>query len=60
MHGSPPELERLAREPYDLVILDQTMPVITGMSLAREIAGARPGVRALLQKPVEPAALSSS
>ena len=72
-------LERVAREPYDLVILDQTMPGITGMNLAREIAAARPGlpvvlysgnseridkeeldaagVRALLQKPVEPEAL---
>jgi CheY-like chemotaxis protein len=72
-------LERVARERYDFVILDQTMPGITGMNLAREIAAARPGlpvvlytgnsdrvdreelsaagVRALLQKPVEPAAL---
>jgi CheY-like chemotaxis protein len=72
-------LERVARERYDFVILDQTMPGMTGASLAREIAAARPGlpvvlytgnsdrvdreelraagVRALLQKPVEPAAL---
>jgi PAS domain S-box-containing protein len=72
-------LERVARERYDLVILDQTMPGITGMNLAREIAAARPGlpvvlytgntdrvereeldaagVRALLEKPVEPDAL---
>jgi PAS domain S-box-containing protein len=72
-------LERIAREPPDLVILDQTMPGITGMNIAREIAAARPGlpvvlytgnsdrvekeeldaagVRALLQKPVEPDAL---
>jgi PAS domain S-box-containing protein len=72
-------LERVARERYDFVILDQTMPGISGMNLAREIAAARPGlpvllytgnsdrvdreeldaagVRALLQKPVEPAAL---
>jgi PAS domain S-box-containing protein len=72
-------LERLAREAYDLVILDQTMPGMTGIRLAREIAAARPGlpvvlytgnseridqeeldaagVRALLQKPVEPEAL---
>jgi CheY-like chemotaxis protein len=72
-------LEHMSRERYDLVILDQTMPGITGMSLAREIAAARPGlpvllytgntdrverqeleaagVRALLQKPVEPDAL---
>ncbi len=69
-------LERAAREPFDLVILDQSMPGITGMNLARELAAARPGlpvilytgnserlekdelaaagVRALLQKPVEP------
>jgi CheY-like chemotaxis protein len=69
-------LERISRQPPDLVILDQTMPGITGMSLAREIAAARPGlpvllytgnserlerdelaaagVRALLDKPVEP------
>ena len=72
-------LERIVREPPDLVILDQTMPGITGMNIAREIAAARPGlpvilytgnsdrlekeeldaagVRALLQKPVEPDAL---
>ncbi len=72
-------LEHMSRERYDLVILDQTMPGITGVSLAREIAAARPGlpvllytgntdrverreleaagVRALLQKPVEPDAL---
>jgi CheY-like chemotaxis protein len=37
-------LERVARERYDLVILDQTMPGITGVNLAREIAAARPGV----------------
>jgi PAS domain S-box-containing protein len=70
-------LERLGRTPaYDLVILDQTMPGITGINLAREIAAARPGlpvilctgnserldkdeldaagIRALLNKPVEP------
>jgi PAS domain S-box-containing protein len=72
-------LERIVREPLDLVILDQTMPGMTGISLAREIAMARPqlpvvlytgnsdrldkaelaaaGVRALLNKPVEPDAL---
>ena len=69
-------LERVAREPFDLVILDHSMPGITGMNLARELAAAKPGlpvvlytgnserlekdelaaagVRALLQKPVEP------
>ena len=71
-------LERVSRDPraFDLVILDQTMPGITGMSIARELAAVRPGlpvilytgnsdrvepselaaagVRALLQKPVEP------
>jgi PAS domain S-box-containing protein len=71
-------LERISREPgaFDLVILDQTMPGITGISIARELAAVRPdlpvilytgnservesselaaaGVRALLQKPVEP------
>src|SRR5688572_5035401 len=41
-------LERVARERYDLVILDQTMPGITGMSLAREIAAARPGLSVAL------------
>jgi signal transduction histidine kinase len=72
-------LERIVREPPDLVILDQTMPGMTGISLAREIAMAHPqlpvvlytgnsdrldkaelaaaGVRALLNKPVEPDAL---
>ncbi|HYG56168.1 MAG TPA: PAS domain S-box protein [Burkholderiales bacterium] len=71
-------LERVSRERpgYDLVILDQTMPGMTGLSLARELTAARPGlpivlytggadaigqetldaagVKALLQKPVEP------
>jgi PAS domain S-box-containing protein len=69
-------LALLRRERYDLVILDHTMPGITGLSLAREIAAARPGlpvllytgnserldkdelaaagVKALVQKPVEP------
>ena len=37
-------LERISREPPDLVILDNTMPGITGMNLAREIAAARPGL----------------
>ena len=41
-------LERVARERYDLVILDQTMPGITGMNLAREIAAARPGLPVVL------------
>jgi PAS domain S-box-containing protein len=42
-------LERLGRAPaYDLVILDQTMPGITGMNLAREIAAARPGLPLVL------------
>jgi signal transduction histidine kinase/BarA-like signal transduction histidine kinase len=72
-------LDKVQRERYDAVILDQTMPGATGMSLAREIAAARPGlpvllytgnserierdeldaagIRALLQKPVEPNAL---
>jgi len=71
-------LERVSRDPraFDLVILDQTMPGITGLSIARELAAVRPGlpvilytgnsdrvepselaaagVRALVQKPVEP------
>jgi PAS domain S-box-containing protein len=72
-------LDKVRRERYDAVILDQTMPGVTGISLAREIAAARPGlpvllytgnserierdeldaagIRALLQKPVEPDAL---
>jgi CheY-like chemotaxis protein len=37
-------LERISRQPPDLVILDHTMPGITGLSLAREIAAARPGL----------------
>jgi CheY-like chemotaxis protein len=43
-------IERLSREPraYDLVILDQTMPGITGISLARELAAARPGLPVIL------------
>ena len=37
-------IERVSREPgaYDLVILDQTMPGITGVSLARELAATLP------------------
>ncbi|MDF3010642.1 MAG: histidine kinase [Burkholderiales bacterium] len=43
-------IERLSRQPdaYDLVILDQTMPGITGISLARELAAARPGLPVIL------------
>jgi CheY-like chemotaxis protein len=41
-------LERVAREPCQLVILDQTMPGITGLSLAREIAAARPELPVVL------------
>jgi PAS domain S-box-containing protein len=41
-------LERIAREPLDLVILDQTMPGITGIELAREIAAARPQLPVIL------------
>ncbi|HVJ13471.1 MAG TPA: response regulator, partial [Burkholderiales bacterium] len=41
-------LERIAREPLDLVILDQTMPGITGIKLAREIAAARPQLPVVL------------
>ena len=43
-------MERLSREPgaYDLVILDQTMPGITGLSLARELHAAWPALPVLL------------
>ena len=41
-------LERIARQPPDLVILDHTMPGITGMNLAREIAAAHPGLPVVL------------
>lgn len=41
-------LERISRQPPDLVILDQSMPGITGMNLAREIAAARPGLPVVL------------
>jgi len=43
-------IERLSRQPgaFDLVILDQTMPGITGISLARELAAARPGLPVIL------------
>jgi CheY-like chemotaxis protein len=41
-------LERIVREPPDLVILDQTMPGITGIKLAREIAAARPQLPVVL------------
>ncbi len=41
-------LERIARQPPDLVILDHTMPGITGMNLAREIAAAHPGLPVIL------------
>ncbi|MFO1364197.1 MAG: PAS domain S-box protein [Burkholderiales bacterium] len=68
-----------APERHDLVITDQTMPRLTGVALARELAARRPGlpvilysgyadaiteaevqaagIRALVRKPVEPAAL---
>jgi CheY-like chemotaxis protein len=43
-------IERLSRTPdaFDLVILDQTMPGITGINLARELAAARPGLPVIL------------
>jgi len=40
--------EHVARERYDVVILDQTMPGITGLSLARELSAARPGLPVVL------------
>ena len=48
LNGPLGVLERVVREPYDLVILDQTMPGITGLSLARELSAARPGLPVLL------------
>jgi len=77
----PDARQLFADEPerYDLVITDQTMPRMTGLELARELAAIRPGlpvilytgyadrvvdaevaaagVRAVLEKPVEPAQL---
>jgi PAS domain S-box-containing protein len=43
-------IERVSRDPaaFDLVILDQTMPGITGLSLARELAAVRPGLPVVL------------
>ena len=41
-------LERIARQPPNLVILDHTMPGVTGMNLAREIAAAHPGMPVVL------------
>jgi CheY-like chemotaxis protein len=41
-------LQHIEREPPDLVILDHTMPGVTGMNLAREIAAARPGLPVVL------------
>jgi CheY-like chemotaxis protein len=41
-------MDTVRRERYDAVILDQTMPGVTGMSLAREIAAVRPGLPVLL------------
>jgi PAS domain S-box-containing protein len=43
-------IERLSRDPgaFDLAILDQTMPGITGLSLAREMTAARPGLPVIL------------
>ena len=42
--------EHVARDPraYDLVILDQTMPGMTGLGLARELLALRPGLPILL------------
>jgi PAS domain S-box-containing protein len=76
--------DAVARAPqdYDAVITDQTMPRLTGVELARELAVLRPalpvvlysgyadaitdaqvqaaGIRALVRKPVEPAALRAA
>jgi CheY-like chemotaxis protein len=42
--------DAIAAEPgrYDLVITDQTMPQLTGLALAREIARLRPGLPVIL------------
>jgi PAS domain S-box-containing protein len=48
LFGPAGVLEKVAREPCDLVILDQTMPGITGLSLAREIVAKRPELPVVL------------
>jgi len=48
LNGPLGVLEHVARERYDVVILDQTMPGITGLSLARELSAARPGLPVVL------------
>jgi len=42
------ELFRVQPDRFDLVITDQNMPKMTGVELAREILGIRPGIPILL------------
>jgi CheY-like chemotaxis protein len=48
--AGPDARQAFADEPdrYDLVITDQTMPRMTGLELARELAAIRPGVPVIL------------
>lgn len=48
--SSPDALEefRAAPENYDLIITDMTMPVMTGVDLAKRITGIRPGIPIIL------------
>jgi CheY-like chemotaxis protein len=48
LNGPLGVLERVARERYDVVILDQTMPGITGLNLARELHASRPDLPVVL------------
>jgi PleD family two-component response regulator len=47
LHDGAAARDAIAADPqrYDLVITDQTMPQLTGLGLAREIARLRPGCR---------------
>ena len=47
---NPGALASIAADPdrYDMVITDHTMPQLTGLALAREIAGVRPGLPVIL------------
>jgi CheY-like chemotaxis protein len=48
LNGPLGVLEQVARDRHDVVILDQTMPGITGITLARELAAAHPGLPVVL------------
>jgi len=46
-------LERLKKEPYDVVLTDIRMPLLNGIELAREIKKVRPQTRVLFMSAFE-------